>query len=117
MTIVLVGETSVLLHTKESQAVELALNTFEDLVREGKITGFRNKVECNLSNEIKEILLKASEQDLKDANFRYSIVEPWLRGQPIEDNKIPKRTFRDWKAKYLQAQQKYGYGYSNRQGS
>ncbi|MDM9581985.1 TnsA endonuclease N-terminal domain-containing protein [Nostoc sp. GT001] len=111
LTIVLVGETSILLHTKESQAVELGLTTFENLVREGKITDFRNKVECSLSNEIKEILLKASEQDLKDANLRYSIIEPWLRGQPIEDNKIPKRTFRYWKAKYLQAQQKYGYGY------
>lgn len=111
LTIICVGDTSLLLNTKDGQAVEFKLATFQSLIREGKITGFKNKVECNFSNEIKEILLKASEKDLKDANHRYSMIEPLLKGQPIEDTTIPKRSLRYWKAKYLQAQQKYGYGY------
>ncbi|GBE93912.1 DDE-type integrase/transposase/recombinase [Nostoc cycadae] len=111
LTIIFVGETSVLLNTKEGQTVELALTTFVNLVREGKITCLKNKMESNLSNELRDIFLKASENDLKDANHRYSIIEPYLRGEAIKDNNIPQRTLRYWKSKYIQAQQKYGYGY------
>jgi transposase InsO family protein len=111
LTIVLVGETQILLQTENQEPVELEQTTFENLVRLGKITNLKTQVKDGLSAEARELLLKASEKDLQEANRRYQLIIPYLNGQPIEDDKIAKRTIRDWKAKYRQAEQKYGYGY------
>jgi transposase InsO family protein len=111
LTIVLVGETEILLHTENKEPVELTLATFEHLAREGKITSLRTYREGNLSAEVREMLIKASLKDLEDANRRYRIIEPYLREQSVADSTVSERSLRYWKAKYRQAEQKYGYGY------
>ncbi|MDZ7961476.1 MAG: DDE-type integrase/transposase/recombinase [Aulosira sp. DedQUE10] len=114
LTISFIGETSILLHTEEKQLIELPMTAFHNLVTEGNIIGLKNgstDIKDSLNDEIRDILLKASKKDLKDANRRYSIIEPWLRGQAITDSPVSQRTLQHWRSKYVQAQQKYGYGY------
>lgn len=112
LTIDLVGETSILLRTENLEPVQLPLTTFNQLLKLGKITGSSKQVMIDgISSEVREILLKASEKDLFDANHRYKILEPWLRGEAVEYNTVSERTVRYWKNKFKQAQQKYGCGY------
>jgi putative transposase len=111
LTIVFVGDTYILLHTKENQTIELTLTVFENLIKQGKISNFEKQAKNNISNEVREILLNASEQDLKNANYRYSLIAPLLQGESMAENTVAERTLRDWKAKYIKAQNEYGYGF------
>lgn len=111
LTIALVGKTQILLHTEEQQTVEFDQAAFVQLIQQGKITGRKPQPENQTKIIIGEFLARASIEDLKKANQRYRAVNALLSGEPIEDNSLSERTLRDWKAKFLQAQQKYGYGY------
>ncbi len=111
LTIVFVGETSILLHTKKQEAMELTLIAFGNLVCQGKITNFEHQEKSGISYEVREMLLNASEQDLQNANYRYRLIEPLLKGESVEETTVSERTLRDWKAKYIQAQTEYGYGF------
>lgn len=111
LTIALVGETSILLHKENKEPLELDLTAFENLVRLGKITSKRAEVKGGLSAEAMELFKKASEHDLKEANRRYRLIEPYLGGQLIRTNTEYERSIRNWLAAYRKAQQQYGYGY------
>ncbi|MGF1988909.1 MAG: integrase catalytic domain-containing protein [Nostoc sp. ZfuVER08] len=111
LTILLVGENCILLETEQKEQVEFEWNTFEKLVRLGKLSNIRNEFKIQLTVEKIELLSKASEQDLKDANERYFKIKPYLDGHPITANTEQERSLRNWIIKYHNAQQKYGYGY------
>jgi hypothetical protein len=111
LTIALVGETEVLLQTADFEPVSLTLATFENLVCQGKITSLRTEIKEGLSAEAMALFKKASEKDLKDANQRYRLIQPYLNGQPIRTNTEYERSVRNWLAAYRQAQQQYAYGY------
>lgn len=111
LTIILVGETEILLNDESGQPVELERSTFDYLIRQGKISGLRNQVKGILSPEAMEFIRKASESDLREANRRYKLIEGFLQGEKCEDHTIPERTLRHWRTKYRQAEKQYGYGY------
>lgn len=111
LTIALVGETRILLQTENKESAEFDLTTFENLVCLGKITSLRVDVKGNLNAEMIELLKRASEEDLKEANRRYRLIQPYLDGQPIRASTEYERSLRNWLAAYRKAQQQYGYGY------
>jgi len=111
LTIVLVGDTELVLRADNDQLVKLNKTEFLNWVRLGEITVVRTQNSGSLSAVATEFFIKASSKDLEDANHRYRLLEPYLIRQSSVDSTVPQRTLRDWKAKYQQAQQKYGYGY------
>lgn len=66
-----------------------------------------------LSNSTKtwEPFLQASPEDLRIANSRYRILEPYLQGNPPEPALVSARTIRRWKHQFKAAQQRYNWGY------
>jgi hypothetical protein len=46
------------------------------------------------SDQVKIILLSASQKDLEDANYRYRSIEPILFGQAIKNSTVSERTRR-----------------------
>lgn len=90
--------------------VELAHSTFEALVKQGRITGLVQPEEpMNAAGQ--ELLLRASEEDMQEANRRYQIVKAMLNNSLPADDPTPERTRRRWVARYHQAEQRYGSGY------
>lgn len=110
LSVCLIGNTQVLLQTENFESVELKRSDFDNYLQSGLIKVQRAPEE-GLSVEAINFLIKASETDLKNANYRYSLLEQYLRGETIEESVISRRCLQYWKAKYWSAQQKYGYGY------
>ncbi len=107
-----VGETTVSLLGDEQLFTELPLPAFEALVKEGRITGLATWAEDTVNPEIVEKLSQASEEDLRLANYRFTLISPHLsRKLAASDVRIPDRTLRRWISKYRAAQAQYGSGY------
>lgn len=108
-TIVHVGEE--LLYVRgDNNLIRLSYTDFNSLVQQGDIVYPKKQAVEAFSNEVQNILLKASPTDLAEANRRYWIIAPKLHGQPANEN-TPERTVRDWLAKYREAEAKYGFGF------
>lgn len=71
------------------------------------------KVRNQLGIPIKAIehFLRASPEDLAEANRRYQVIEPYLNGLKRDNETVASRTIRRWKAKFRAAQQAYNCGY------
>lgn len=110
-SIVQSGETEITLRNQLGELVELGNAEFNRLLQLGKITALTTTNSSPLSEQITDLLKKASPADLEKANRRYRILQAHFSGQPSSKLIIPERTLRDWQAKYRIAQQKYGYGY------
>lgn len=110
LTILHIGEKEVSLRAEENQLIELKKAEFENLVRQGKIKSLQTQ-EKPIGAEAWERFHRASPEDQAEALSRYKTIEPYLNGQPPENETVPARTIRDWKAKYLAALNKYGCGY------
>lgn len=67
--------------------------------------------QSGISAKAMEHFLKASPEALAEANQKYQIIEPLLKGNKRENETVPLRTLRNWKARFKLAQQKYGCGY------
>ncbi len=106
--IVNVGDQFVGLIGTDGHFQDLPLNVFERLVRDGKIVGLEESTETILHPEVQEILLRASEQERKEALRRYRIIEPFLSGN---SSIKPARTQRRWIARYLKAQKIFSRGF------
>ena len=52
-----------------------------------------------------------SPEDLRIANHRYRILEPYLQSKPPEQAIVSARTLRRWKHQFRAAQQLYNWGY------
>ena len=111
LNIVHVGETEVVLSGENNQLIQLKKPVFENLVRQGKITSIQTAKKPTISSESWQRFYQASPEDQAEALRRYKAIEPYLNGQPTENEAIPARTLRDWKAKYLAALKQHGCGY------
>lgn len=111
LSILHAGETSIILRQEDEDLIEIKKATFENLVRLGKITSLQTKGRPSISTESWERFYKASPEDQAEALRRYKVIEPYLSGEQPKNETVPARTIRDWKAKYLAAEQQYGCGY------
>ncbi len=111
LNIIHVGKTEIILGAENNQLIELKKAVFENLVRQGKITSLQTPETTAISKESWQRFYQASPEDQAEALERYKTIEPYLNGHPPENETTSARTIRDWKAKYLTAQQKYGCGY------
>lgn len=106
--IVNTGERAVGLLTSGGKFIDLPNNVFENLFRDGKITGLFATEESNINSEVEALLNEASTEDRKEANARYKAIEIFLNG--TSSNK-PSRTQRRWITSYRKAENLYGRGF------
>ena len=117
LTIVHVGDTEIIFRGEQENLIQLKRSEFETLVQQGKITACRHLTNLKsdepktISDEGWDKFYKASPEDQAEALRRYEIIKPYLEGIKPEYEVISPRTIRDWKAKYLAAQQQEGCGY------
>lgn len=77
----------------------------------------QNDIVTKTHNEFKitpkamEYFLRASPENLAEANRRYQVIEPYLNGCYRDNETVPERTIRRWKAKFRAAQIAYNCGY------
>jgi len=117
-TIVNVGESAVALLAEDGTVVDLLHATFETLVGQGKLTGPQVGGR-EFHTQVQELLSRASPQDFREANHRYTILSPYLRStasaavtdHPVTDVAVPARTRRHWLSRWREAEQLFGCGY------
>jgi len=109
-TIVNSDERTVSLLGEERALTEIPRETFETLVKDGRIVD--SEPRRTPGSRCSELLSTASEDDLKMANHRLEVVRRRLSGEPpLEAASVPERTLRLWVAKYKEAEKQYGSGY------
>ncbi|MGK7933189.1 MAG: DDE-type integrase/transposase/recombinase [Microcystaceae cyanobacterium] len=111
LTILHVGDKEITLRGEEEALITLKLEEIEALIQQGKIKSLTNQTSTTPNNQAWDLFYQASPEDQAEALHRYQVIEPYLRGEKRENETISPRTIRDWKAKYLKAQQQYGCGY------
>ena len=104
------GATEITLVDEREKSTTVSREMFEDLVRQGKIVGVQTIDNSSIKEEAWQKFHKASLKDQEEALLRHEILKPYLEGLPPEHQTVPARTIRDWKKKYLEAQQKHGCG-------
>jgi putative transposase len=91
--------------------VDLPIPIFEELVRQGKITGVRAQIGVRGDAETRRLLAEASPDALEEANHRYEVIWAQLHGEGGNFGAVPERTARRWMAGYRKAEQLHGCGY------
>lgn len=107
-TIINVGEHNIAILGENNELIELPLESWKYLMKEGKITGLSQKGKFE---EIGKFLSAASEEDLKEANRRFLIIQPVIEGMNQKCQNISERTVRHYLSKYRRAESLYGNGY------
>lgn len=110
-TIINVGETEIWLRSLQRQIVKLSPAEFDTLQQQGALVGSKEPLQADVSAEARELLTRASPQDLQVANQRYQIISPILAGQSANGRQVPRRTLYDWVKKYHQAQRLHRCGF------
>lgn len=110
VSVVQVGETKVVLRG-ESGLLTLIHPEFNHLVQQQEIISIKNQHSYSNNTQAWELFLRASPEDLRIANYRYRVIEPYLQGQTPEQKVVPERTIRLWKSQFRTAQQTYNWGY------
>lgn len=105
------GENKTWLQSGEGTLIELSHQVLEGLVKQGQMRGSAVKMAGGLSEKAREVLQGAAPEDLQEANRRYQIIAPALRGEPVTDQTTPARTRRRWLARYRQGEQEWRCGY------
>lgn len=109
-TIVNWGEKTVSLLGEDRALTEIPLETFETLVKDGRIAGTQPRL--NPGWKPSGLLSTASEEDLKVANHRFEVVRRHVNREPgLEASPVPERTLRLWVARYKEAKEQHGSGY------
>lgn len=103
------GDTLVVLRG-EGGLIQLTHNEFNHLLQQQQITSAENK-QIFIHSQAWELFQKASPEDLKIANYRYRVIEPYLQGELPELEVVPERTIRRWKHWFKAAVQIYNWGY------
>lgn len=112
-TIANLGEKKISLLAEEG-IVDVPKDQFYKMVCEHHIKGVDNEIIKAVNSVINSKLAEASEQELKEANYRYKIILPILEGSKPKDIKnvgVTTRTVRNWLNEYRQAEQQYGSGF------
>ncbi|HBQ99296.1 MULTISPECIES: TnsA endonuclease N-terminal domain-containing protein [unclassified Roseofilum] len=111
LSIVHIGTTEIILRGEQERLIQLRRAELETLVWQGKITSPQVESHTTVSSEAWNKFYQASPEDQTEALRRYEVIQPYLEGQKRDNETTSARTIRDWKAKYLAAQEKYGCGY------
>jgi transposase InsO family protein len=103
------GEKVVSLLGEGHEITELPQDTFEGLVRDGRIAAGP----CQPAMELQDsCLVQAREDALRVANERFDIVRRHLNKEVSQEGRaVPERTLRLWVSKYKQAEHQHGSGY------
>jgi len=110
-TIVNVGIEQTALLSEDGNLIHLPNLAFETLVRQNQINVGQRTLDAGDASRILEFLSRASPRDFHEANRRYDVIAPKLKGQTISDTTIPGRTIRCWLKRWRQAEAQYGSGY------
>jgi len=110
-TVVNIGTTQMTLVSESGKLIELPHATFEELVKQNRLTTWNGSAPAGLAASVQELLAQASPADLEEANRRYAIIAPRLIGQPMGAATTPDRTVRHWLANWRKAESLYGNGY------
>jgi putative transposase len=110
-TIINLGDSTVSLMGEDGAFVDLPITLFEELVRQGKLTGVQAQIGVKHNAEAGRLLSEASPHALAEANRRYEVIWAQLHGEGGDFGSVPKRTARRWLAGYRKAEQLYGCGY------
>ncbi|MCT8140271.1 DDE-type integrase/transposase/recombinase [Anaerobacillus sp. CMMVII] len=110
--IINVGEETVTLLSETEDIINLKYPTFKDLIKKGLIIGIKKEEMTENHQLMHEILIKASVEELKEANEKYFKLQSYLKGEKPESLNVPSRTLRYWKFKYVEAEKLYGNGYA-----
>jgi putative transposase len=111
LTVVHVGATEIIFRGEQDNLIQLKRSEFETLVQQRKITNLQLDQPKTITPEGWNKFYQASPEDQAEALRRYEVIKPYLEGEKPEHEDISLRTIRDWKAKYLAAQQQEGCGY------
>jgi len=110
--VVNVGTRSISLLSEDQTLSELPVSAFEALVQQKRIELTPEDLKKGSESSILERLSRASERDLRIANFRSVFVDRYLREQALPTmSEVPLRTFYRWVAQYRQAGAVCGSGY------
>jgi transposase InsO family protein len=110
--VVNVGITSIGLLSEDQKLAELPITAFEDLVQQKRIELASEDLKKVAESNILERLSRASERDLRIANYRSGFVDRYRREQALPAmTEVPLRTFYRWVAQYRHAEMIYGSGY------
>lgn len=106
-----VGDSKVALLHEAGEVLELTETAVESLIREGRIKQSAHS-EDGTNRAISDLLIQASEEDLKVANHRSVIVRRHLSAEhPAGKPGVAPRTLRRWIARYRAAECQLGAGY------
>ncbi len=106
------GSTKISLLAEDGRVVELPEAAIESLVKEGRISQLPAIQERDGCQKLSDELFRASEEDLRVANYRADIVRRHLAGKPApSDERIAARTLRRWTSRYRSAEFQWGTGY------
>jgi transposase InsO family protein len=108
-TIANVGARVTTLLGEEGRIVELPTEALETLITQGKLSGVP-ATKDTISPEGRQRVSQATPEDLQEANRRYDIIAPRLRGQRITTDR-PDRTVRHWVRRWRHAEQAHGAGF------
>ena len=110
-TIVNLGKNKTTLLSVNEELLELPNNTVDSMVKQGKFKNLNEQTQPNSNAIVQEFFSKASPDDFRVANHRYTIIRPCLQGCSPKEAKLPSRTVRRWLKKWRDAEQTYGCGY------
>ncbi|RFB15163.1 transposase [Bacillus sp. HNG] len=108
------GKSDIYLMSEEKNTVNIPHNTFNYLILQGKIKGI--ELEDTSSSKDLDLFKQASPEDLLEANKRFALVSPIIRGElRAEDvatsSEYSLRTLQDWMQKFRNAETEFEYGY------
>ena len=106
-----IGETKIVFRSVDEKLISLSKIEFYKLVQLKEITVTSTIAPVSQNPASMERFLKASPETLAEANYRYQVIEPYLKGSKRENETVSERTIRDWKAKWKAALVKYNWGY------
>ena len=114
-----VGQNRLSLLAENEKIVEVRQAHWEELLRSGKVTAVQPLEDTALAearDKAAKLIAAASPDELVAANFRYSVLEPYLQtGSPIVEPLPPRcppvRSLRRWRSSYSEAEKVHGCGF------
>lgn len=105
-----VGETQVTLRDETGRLAALPHETFDALVREGRMAGVPPAADAPAQAECWQAFLSASPKEQAEALRRYELIKPYLAGQRPARAVTPARTIRYWGRLWRLALERTGCG-------
>lgn len=111
LIIIHIGDIEIIFRGELGNLIQLQISEVESLIQKGQITASSLELEKTITEKGWNKFYQASLEDQAEALNRYQAIKPYLEGEKPEEEEHSPRTIRDWKAKYLKAQQNEGCGY------